>query len=219
MTADNIEVYRWHSAISQKDDKWTQAEYAKMFPEQKPEEVSLNQLLGTLSAFEANLPNDPLQRPFAGLKRQPDGSINDDDLVPILTASIEDVAGSYGANKVPNILRSVEMLGIIQARSWNLATLNEFREFAGLSRHATFEDINPDPVVAKKLKSLYDHPDFVELYPGLVAEKAKPPMVPGSGLCVNFTTSYAILSDAVSLVRGDRFFTVDYTPKNLTAWG
>ncbi len=190
-----------------------------MFPGQKPDDVSLNQLLGTLSAFEANLPDDPLQRPFAGLKRQADGSINDDDLVPILTASVQDIAGSYGANRVPNILRSVEILGIIQARSWNLATLNEFREFAGLSRHATFEDINPDPVVAEKLKNLYDHPDFVELYPGLVAEKAKPPIVPGSGLCVNFTTSYAILSDAVSLVRGDRFYTIDYTPKNLTAWG
>jgi hypothetical protein len=33
------------------------------------------------------------------------------------------------------------------------------------------------------------------------------------------TNTAAILSDAVSLVRGDRFFTVDYTPKNLTNWG
>jgi hypothetical protein len=29
----------------------------------------------------------------------------------------------------------------------------------------------------------------------------------------------AILSDAVALVRGDRFYTVDYTPKSLTNWG
>ena len=108
--------------------------------------------------------------------------------------SIEDVAGSFGANRVPEILRSVEILGIIQARSWNLASLNEFREFFGLTRHKTFEDINPDPVVAQKLKNLYDAPDCVELYPGLVAEKAKPPRAPGSGLCVNYTTSRAILS-------------------------
>jgi Animal haem peroxidase len=133
--------------------------------------------------------------------------------------SIEDIAGSFGANRVPDILRSVEILGIIQARSWNLASLNEFREFFGLTRHKTFEDINPDPVVAQKLKNLYDAPDCVELYPGLVAEKAKPPRTPGSGLCVNFTTSRAILSDAVGLVRGDRFYTVDYTPKNVTNWG
>jgi linoleate 8R-lipoxygenase/9,12-octadecadienoate 8-hydroperoxide 8R-isomerase len=44
-------------------------------------------------------------------------------------------------------------------------------------------------------------------------------MSPGSGLCVNFATSYAILSDAVGLVQGDRFYTLDYTPKNLTNWG
>ncbi|KAG0646423.1 Fatty acid oxygenase ppoA [Hyphodiscus hymeniophilus] len=212
-------IYRWHSAVSQRDDKWTQDEYARLFPGKKPEEVSMKELLKKLSEMQAQLPEDPLQRPFANLKRRADGSFNDDDLVEILTASVEDVAGSFGANRVPNILRSVEILGIIQARSWNMASLNEFREFAGLTRHATFEDINPDKGVQETLKNLYDTPDNVELYPGLVAEKAKPPMSPGSGLCVNYTTSYAILSDAVSLVRGDRFYTLDYTPKNLTNWG
>lgn len=44
-------------------------------------------------------------------------------------------------------------------------------------------------------------------------------MVPGSGLCPGFTTSFAILSDAVALVRGDRFYTVDYNPSNLTSFG
>jgi linoleate 8R-lipoxygenase/9,12-octadecadienoate 8-hydroperoxide 8R-isomerase len=212
-------VYRWHSAISQKDEKWTEAIYAEYFPNKSPADVTLRELVTKLSEIEKLTPDEPPARPFASLKRQADGTFNDDDLVKILTESIEDIAGSFGANRVPNILRSVEILGIIQARTWNLATLNEFREFAGLTRHATFEDINPDKHVAQKLKDLYDHPDFVELYPGLVAEKAKPPMSPGSGLCVNFTTSYAILSDAVGLVRGDRFFTTDYTPKNLTNWG
>jgi hypothetical protein len=115
-------------------------------------------------------------------------------------------------------MKGVEILGIMQARKWNLASLNEFRKFFGLTPHETFEDITGDPVTAKKLQNLYDHPDFVELYPGLVAEKAKPPMI-GSGLCVNYTISRAILSDAVGLVRGDRFYTVDYTPKNLTNFG
>jgi len=215
----NIIVYRWHSAISQKDDKWTQGVYSSMFPGRKPEDITLHELLGALSAAEKNLPEDPLQRPFAQLKRQEDGTFNDDDLVAILESSISDVAGSFGANRVPKILRSVEILGIIQARSWNMASLNEFRQFSGLTKHETFEDINPDKEVAEKLRNLYDHPDLVELYPGLVAEKAKPPMSPGSGLCVNFTTSYSILADAVALVRGDRFYTVDYTPKNLTNWG
>jgi linoleate 10R-lipoxygenase len=36
---------------------------------------------------------------------------------------------------------------------------------------------------------------------------------------VGYTISRAILSDAIALTRGDRFFTSDYTPYNLTAWG
>jgi linoleate 10R-lipoxygenase len=38
-------------------------------------------------------------------------------------------------------------------------------------------------------------------------------------LCTGYTISRAILSDAIALTRGDRFFTQDYTPYNLTAWG
>jgi hypothetical protein len=190
-----------------------------MFPGENPEDVTLHELLGTLREFDKTIPQDPLERQFGNLTRQTDGTFKDDDLVKILQSSIEDCAGSFGANRVPKVLRSVEILGIIQARSWNMASLNEFREFAGLQKHTTFEDINPDKEVAERLRNLYDNPDCVELYPGLVAEKTKPPMSPGSGLCVNFTTSYAILSDAVSLVRGDRFYTLDYTPKNLTNWG
>jgi hypothetical protein len=36
---------------------------------------------------------------------------------------------------------------------------------------------------------------------------------------LGYTTSRAILSHAIALTRGDRFFTADYTPFNLTAWG
>lgn len=34
-----------------------------------------------------------------------------------------------------------------------------------------------------------------------------------------YTISRAILSDAFALTRGDRFYTQDFTPYNLTAWG
>jgi len=36
---------------------------------------------------------------------------------------------------------------------------------------------------------------------------------------VGYTSSRAILSDAIALTRGDRFFTHDFTPYNLTTWG
>jgi len=36
---------------------------------------------------------------------------------------------------------------------------------------------------------------------------------------LGYTISRAILSDAFALTRGDRFYTQDFTPYNLTAWG
>lgn len=59
----------------------------------------------------------------------------------------------------------------------------------------------------------------VEIYTGLVSEEAKVPMVPGVGIAPTFTISRAVLSDAVALVRGDRFYTIDYNTKSLTNWG
>ena len=96
-------------------------------------------------------------------------------------------------------------------------------------------EVNSDPAIADTCKfnqtvssstllisavqSLYDTPDDIELYPGLQAEEAKQPFLPGSGLCPGFTIATAILSDAVALVRGDRFYAVDYSPANLTNFG
>ncbi|KAK4194347.1 putative linoleate diol synthase [Triangularia verruculosa] len=213
-------LYRWHSTVSQRDEKWTIDEFKRLLDGKDPNKATLPEVLNALAKFDRGIPDEPEnRRGLGGLVRQADGTFDDDGLVRILTESIEDIAGSFGANRVPSVFKTVEMLGIKQARYWNVATLNEFRSFIGLTKHATFEDINPDPVVAKKLKDLYDSPDAVEMYPGLVIEKAKPPISPGSGFCTNYTISKAILSDAVSLVRGDRFFTLDYTPKNLTNWG
>lgn len=97
--------------------------------------------------------------------------------------------------------------------------MNEFREYFKLAPHKTFESINPDKHIAAQLEKLYGHPDNVEIYPGIVVESAKKAMDPGSGLCCSWTISRAILADAVSLIRSDRFYTVDYTPANLTNWG
>ncbi|KAI9860958.1 MAG: hypothetical protein M1813_005637 [Trichoglossum hirsutum] len=212
-------LYRFHPAISERDDKWTQDFYRELFPGREPSEVGIPELLKGLGRLERGLDPDPAKRPFAKLERQANGSFRDADLVKILTESIEDPAGAFGANNVPKILRAVEILGIQQGRQWNCASLNEFRKFFGLKPHETFEQINPDPHVADQLRRLYDHPDFVEMYPGFIAEEAKAPMSPGVGICPTFSVGRAVLSDAVCLIRGDRFFTVDYHPRNLTNWG
>ncbi|KAF8249495.1 heme peroxidase [Wilcoxina mikolae CBS 423.85] len=212
-------VYRWHSCISKRDDEWTQEFYKSLFPGRDTETLTMKEFIMGVHKWEQNIPADPAERTIEGFVRQADGHFSDDDLVKLLTESIEDTAGAFGARNVPHVLRLVEVLGIEQTRRWKVASLNEFREFFGLQRHKTFEDINPDPAVANALRQLYDHPDYVELYPGIVAEDDKEPMVPGVGIGPTYAVSRAILSDAVTLVRSDRFYTVDYTAGALTNWG
>jgi hypothetical protein len=210
--------YRWHSCISEKDDKWIEEFYYDLFG--KPgSEITVQDLIMGFAKFEGRIPEDPLERPFNKFKRGPDGKFSDDDLVECITSAVEDCAGSFGARNVPASMRAIEILGIIQGRKWNVSGLNQFRKHFGLKPYESFEDINSDPGVAESLRRLYDHPDFVELYPGLVAEEHKEPMVPGVGIAPTYTISRVVLSDAVCLVRGDRHYTVDYSPRNLTNWG
>ena len=200
-------AYRWHSTISRKDEAWTEQAYEKIVG--KPgHEATVQDLMGGMRRMAGNIPKDPSKREFAGLKRQSSGRFKDEELVDILTMAIDEVSGSFGARNVPKVLRSVEILGMEQARRWSVGSLNEFRKFFDLKPYQSFEEINSDPEVADQLRHLYEHPDYVELYPGIVAEEAKEPMIPGVGIAPGYTVSRAVLSDAVALVRGDRFYTV-----------
>ncbi|KAF2478296.1 prostaglandin G/H synthase 2/cyclooxygenase 2, pgh2/cox2 [Lindgomyces ingoldianus] len=216
-------LYRFHSIISQRDEKWLEDFLSReVFKDiSKPlEKLNPKELLMGLLSFEKNIPDDPKIRTFAGLRRDPKtGRFDDGAMVQILKDAIEEPAGLFGARMVPKALRVVEILGILQSRKWGLASLNEFRDFFGLARHKTMEDINPNPEIADILRALYDHPDMVELYPGLFLEEGKPELQPGCGGCPPFTVGRAVFSDAVTLVRSDRFYTIDYTAATLTNWG
>lgn len=212
-------IYRWHSTISNRQESWAKSFYAGIFPGKDPSTLPLVEFLTGLRQWSKGINQDPGQRTFGGLKRTSNGSFEDAALVSLLQESTDDVAGAFGARNVPAIMKAIEILGIQQAREWKVATLNEVRSFFKLKAHATFLEINSDPAVAEALETLYGHPDLVELYPGLQAEEAKESYVPGSGLCPGLTIATAILSDATTLVRGDRFYTVDFSPANLTNWG
>lgn len=214
-------VYRWHSAISVKDEKWTNDLYNSLFPDQDISTVTQADLLKALRRWLEKIGNDPTKWELDGgkYKRTERGTFRDEDLVKILSDATEDVACAFGPRNVPLVMKLIETLGMQQARAWNVATLNELRKFFKLEPHRDFSDITKNEEVARSLKALYQHPDYVELYPGLVAEDAKDPLEPGSGLCPGYTISRAILADAVALTRGDRFYTVDYTPANLTSFG
>ncbi|KAI0146243.1 linoleate diol synthase [Xylariaceae sp. FL1272] len=211
--------YRWHSCISEKDDKWIQDFYKSIFNGKDPLELTKEDMTMGFIKFDRSIPVDPGEREFGGFKRGADGKFSDDDLVNCIADAIEDCAGAFGGRNVPQSMKPVEMMGILHGRKWNVAGLNEFRKHFGLKPYETFEDINSDPDISGALQHLYGHPDFVELYPGLVAEEAKAPMVPGVGIAPTYTISRVILSDAVCLTRGDRFYTTDYNPRSLTSWG
>ncbi|KAJ5577571.1 uncharacterized protein N7459_006535 [Penicillium hispanicum] len=211
-------AYRWHSTISQGDEKWIEQIYYDLMG--KPaEQVTMPELLMGMKKVEGMLDADPSKRTFAHLKRQEDGTFKDEELVAILKHATEDVASSFGPRNIPKALRSIEILGMEAARRWHVGSLNEFRKHFGLKAYDTFEEINSDPEIANNLRHLYEHPDYVELYPGIICEEAKEPMIPGVGIAPTYTVSRAVLSDAVALVRGDRHYTVDYNPRNLTNWG
>lgn len=213
-------VYRWHSTMSTRDEEWTQRLWDGMFGKgHDPKSVGTREFLMKLNEIYQKAEKDPAKRTFADLKRDEQGRFEDQSLVDILVSSVEDCANSFGPNRVPAVMRAIEVLGIEQSRAWNLGSLNEFRKYFGLEAHTSFEDITSDKYVAEQLKHLYDHPDKVEIYPGIVVEDAKKPMAPGSGLTPPYTVSRAVLSDAVALVRGDRFYTRDYNPRTLTNWG
>jgi hypothetical protein len=212
-------IYRWHATVSNRNEAWLNDFMGKLWPGQDPATITQAQLYEGFKKWGHSFDTDPGKWTFGGLTRNATGSFEDAGLVSILTSTTEDVAGAFGARNVPVALRAIDILGINQGRNWGTASLNEVRRFFKLKPHDTFEDINPDPDVAASLKALYQEPDNVELYPGLVCEETKAPEIPGSGLCAGLTIAKAILSDAVALVRSDRYYTIDSSPANLTAFG
>lgn len=207
-------LYRFHSVISRRDEQWTNEFLKSLFPDPKKplDQLTPQEFMQAFMRYEQSINKDPSKREFGGLKRNRDGKFNDAELVQIIKDSMEDPAGLFGPRMVPKALRIVEIAGILTARKWNLASLNEMRDFFNLKRHGTFEDINPDPEIADLLRKLYDHPDMVEMYPGMFLEDAKPRMDPGCGGCPPYTVGRAVFSDAVTLVRSDRFLTLVSLP-------
>ncbi|KAI0152699.1 heme peroxidase [Xylariaceae sp. FL1272] len=153
--------------------------------------------------------------------RNQDGKFDDKQLVAELIRASEDPICSFGAQGIPKIFKSVEMIGILQARKWEVASLNEFRAFFGMERHKSFEDINSDPYLQQTLRDLYDDVDQVELYPGFVVEGQGRACDPNNSCGSGAGTALwrGIFSDAVTLVRSDRFYTLDWNVDSLTTWG
>ncbi|GAA5974545.1 hypothetical protein JCM11641_002083 [Rhodosporidiobolus odoratus] len=212
-------LYRWHAAISKKDEVWIEGLFRETIGNVSIEELTEPDFVAVLRKLSQQQGPDPRKWTIPGISRTSSGSFADEDLCRIITEATDEIAGAFGANGSPNVMRIMDCLGIATARNeWNVCTMNEFRTFLNLKPFATFEEWNSDPVVADRARRLYGHPNDLELFVGLHAEEAKMSGT-GSGLAANYTVTRAILSDAVALVRGDRFFTLDYNSATLSSWG
>ncbi|KAL4803481.1 heme peroxidase [Aspergillus unguis] len=221
VSAEFSMMYRWNAAASVQDEEWREELHARVFGTRvDPSSLPVERYMRKLRRYIDNSTLAEVSSwAFGDMKRDKEGFFSDADLVKVLQDGCENIAGAFGAHNTPKSMRTMEILNIQQGREWGVATLNELRTFFKLKPYTTFAEVNTNPEVAETLEALYTHPDNIELYVGLQAEEAKKPFFPGSGLCPGFTMAMGILSDAVSLVRGDRFYTIDYSPIHLTNFG
>ena len=138
-------IYRWHSTISVKGERWLNDHMARICPDSQIEDLTLENMRAGNRRLDAETPVDPGQWVFGGFQRNAQGYFDDSDLVRTLTEATGEVASSFGPRHIPIALKAIEVMGINQARSWGVASLNETRKFFGMVPHRTFMEINSDP--------------------------------------------------------------------------
>ncbi|KAK7911141.1 hypothetical protein PG985_013622 [Apiospora marii] len=148
----------------------------------------------------------------------------DSEMAQELCRSVQAIASAFSPNRVPVSLRDSQIRTITRARELELPGLNGFRQMLGLPIYQKIEDINSCPLVTAKLRSLYSHPDEIELYPGIVAEQPPPKSmfataVVGRRLWTGSTVAHAVLRDTVALIRSDPFYTEEWNLSKVTSWG
>ena len=227
-------LYRFHCAISERDEEYTEAFLKEAAPLIKkdpktwdPKKIPLQgwfTLMGEVAKIQPNPPKQPWQQTF-GLqakhfsRNRITGLFDDKQMMEHLLESMDDPISNFGPCNVPECMKNIELLGIAQARKWEIGTLNDFRDFFQLGRHGSFESITKNIDVQNALRDLYEHPDKVELYPGIFCESDKEMNVDPGPSDIDSALWSAIFSDAITLVRSDRFYTVDWNTNSLTSWG
>ena len=88
-------IYRWHSAVSARDEGWANAYFKKVFRDDDINEMSSEYFMKGIRDWGKTINRDPGQREFAGLRRGENGKFDDEALVKILQDSTEDIAGEF----------------------------------------------------------------------------------------------------------------------------
>jgi hypothetical protein len=112
------------------------------------------------------------------------------------------------------VLQDLAATDILRSRELGVPRYNRFRELFHLARVETFEELAADPVLADKLRQVYENDiDLVDLSVGLFAERRP------KGFGFSDTAFRVFVLMASRRLKSDRFFTTDYTPGIYTQAG
>ena len=100
-------------------------------------------------------------------------------------------------------------LNIQRGRDHGLPGYNAVRAAFGLPEAIEFTDVNPDPVVAGQLASVYDSCDDIDPWVGMLAEPHAPGAMVGQTLRVVLAEQFQRMRD------GDRFWYESYLPAEM----
>jgi Animal haem peroxidase len=116
---------------------------------------------------------------------------------------------------VGDVVENIDLAAtdILRMRERGVPRYNEFRRLFHRRPVKSFEDVNPNPVVADELRRVYGDVDKLDLMIGLYAEP------PPHGFAFSDTTFRVFILMASRRLKSDRFFTSDYTPEVYTQAG
>jgi hypothetical protein len=86
-------AYRFHSIISDRDEKWVTNFMKELFPGKDPTKLSTEEFREGLLGYIVSIDPDPAKRGLHGIKRDKDGKLDDASLIKVLKESTEDCAG------------------------------------------------------------------------------------------------------------------------------
>lgn len=132
--------------------------------------------------------------------------------------------GAVTLMNYPNFLRNLPGHGdskmdlaavdILRDRERGVPRYNDFRKLLRLPRVKTFNELTPNPELAKKLETVYEGKiDDVDLMIGMFAEQ------PPQGFGFSDTAFRIFILMASRRLNSDRFFTVDFTEEVYTPVG
>lgn len=110
------------------DDEWFEQLVMETLPELGAIEDLTPELLNKAMKIHGHKLREtpPRQWPVGKLKRRPDGSFEDHDIMELIQCCIEEPAHALGAHGSPSSMKIIEVLSQLQARNtFQVCTMNE----------------------------------------------------------------------------------------------